>query len=187
MIRLRPLSLKASVILAGASVIAAACLASASPGPPDWHFAFQYEGDEQDLCGMTVRLDGSLHGTFHEKQRPDGTVLESFNEHWSIRLTNTATGRWVISELNGIAKDLRVTHHADGSFTIIAAFSGTERYFAPDGTLVFKAAGTTRRAIRIDLKDPEDPTDDVVNEEVIKRAGLRTGAADCEALIALMT
>jgi len=173
-------------VVAATSLVTASGVAAAGSGPPD-HFTFDYEGARQDLCGMTVRLDGSLHGTFHEKRRRDGTILATFNEHWSIRLTNVATGRWVRSDTNGIARDMRVVEHADGTITILTAFSGVERYFAPDGTLVFQAAGTTRTEIRVDLADPDDPDDDVVlSEEKVKRAGLRFGSADCAALRALM-
>ena len=155
--------------------------AHAMGGPPDWRFEVTYAGEEQDLCGMTVRLDGSLHGTFHEKS-------SGFNEHWRIRLTNVDTGLWVLSETNGIAKDLKVVDDGSGIITIIAAFAGAERYFAPDGTLLFHAAGTTRTELRIDLMDPEDPDDDVLlGADVFKRAGLRLGAADCDALRAQMS
>ena len=175
------LALMAPVIVVTASAI------PASAGPPEWHYSFEFDGAEETLCGMTARLDGFVHGTFHEKQRRDGTVLGTFNEHYSIRYTNVATGRWLLTEFNGINTDRQVIDEGDGIITVISAVAGIERVYTPDGTLVFKAAGTTLRAIRIDLMDPDDPDDDVVlDDRVVKRAGLRHGAADCDALRALM-
>jgi hypothetical protein len=135
---------------------------------------------------MTVRLDGFVHRTFHEKQRRDGTVLGTFNEHYSIRYTNVATGRWLLTVFNGINKDLRVIDEGDGIITVVVAVAGIERMYAPDGTLLFKAAGTIRRGIRIDLTDRDDPDDDVMlDDQLVKWAGLRHGVADCDALRAL--
>ena len=123
---------------------------------------------------MTARLDGFVHGTFHEKRRRDGIVLGTFNEHYSIRYTNVATGRWLLTVFNGINKDRQVIDEGEGVITVIVAVAGIERVYAPDGTLVFKAAGTTRREIRINLMDPDDPDDDVVlDDQVTKRAGMR--------------
>lgn len=159
----------------------------ASAGSPD-HFTIAFHGERINLCGMVVRQDGVVHGTFHEKHRRDGVSLVTFNEHWSIRLTNVATGRWVLSDTNGIARDMRVTENADGSITVLGAFSGNERYYDADGALFFHAAGTTRTRYRIDLVDPENPDDDVLlNEQKIKRAGLRLGNADCDTLRAFLT
>lgn len=174
--RLAPVAMITSVAVASLPFASA----QARGGSPDWRFEITYAGEQQDLCGMTVRLDGSLHGTFHEKSA-------GFNEHWRIRLTNVDTGRWVLSETNGMAKDLKVVDDGSGIITIIAVFAGAERYFASDGTLLFHAAGTTRRELRVDLMDPDDPDDDVLlGDDVFKRAGLRLGAADCDALRAQM-
>src|SRR5687767_13635571 len=98
-------------LTAGTLVMFGAASANARGGPPDWHYTFQYDGEQQNLCGMTVRLDGFLHGTFHEKS-------SGFNEHWKIRLTNVKTGLWVLSELNGIAKDLKVVDDGSGIITV---------------------------------------------------------------------
>ncbi len=136
---------------------------------------------------MAVRLDGFLHGTFREKERHGGTVLAGFNEHWSIRLTNVATGRWVLSEFNGQSKDLKIIDEGGGVITLIATVTGIDRLYASDGTRVFQAAGNSRVQVRIDLIDPDNPDDDVVlDEQTVKDAGLRFGAGDCDALRALM-
>ena len=163
--------------------LAAASVAPASAAPPDWRFAFDFDGEEETLCGMTARLDGFIHGIFRERERRDGTVLVTVNEHWSIRYTNVATGRWLLAEFNGASKDLDVVDEGSGIITVVGTVNGIERVYTPDGSLLAHAAGTTRREISIDLGDPEDPEDDVaLSDQVIKRAGLRSGVADCEVI-----
>jgi hypothetical protein len=173
-----------TVLAATIAGIAAATPASA--GPPD-HFSIEYDGVADSLCGMRVVLDGFEHGTFHVKRRRDGTELAGFNVHYSIRVTNVATGRWLLAEFNGNNNDLKVTDEGDGIITIIGQVAGIDRYYASDGRHVYQAAGNGRVEVRIDLMNPDDPNDDVVlNEQNVKNTGLRFGAADCDAIRALI-
>jgi hypothetical protein len=165
-------------------------MAAASPagaGPPDGHFSFDFNGSEEIVCGMTTSREGSIHGAFHEHRGRDGAMLGALNEHWSIRYTNVATGRWLLAEFNGNSKDLQIIDEGDGIITIVVLVTGIDRVSAPDGTLVYQGTGMDRREIRIDLMDPEDPVDDVLlSDDLVKRAGRYVGAADCDALLALM-
>jgi hypothetical protein len=169
-----------------AAIVGTAAATPASAAPPE-HFSIAYDGVVDSLCGMTVALDGFERGTFHVKPRPDGTELAAFNVHFSIRITNPATGRWLLAEFSGVNKDLNVTDEGDGIITIIGQVAGIDRYYASDGSRVYQAAGNGRVEVRIDLMDPDDPNDDVVlDEQKVKDTGLRFGAADCDAIRALI-
>ena len=170
----------------GTAIVGIAAATPASAGPPD-HFAIEYDGVQDSLCGMAVVLDGFEHGTFLLKARSDGTELASFNVHFSIRITSAATGRWLLAESDGMNKELKVTNEGDGIIHIVSQFGGKDRYYSSDGRRVFQAAGNSRVEVRIDLMDPDDPDDDVVlDEQKVKNSGLRFGAADCGAIRALI-
>jgi hypothetical protein len=170
-----------------ATIVGILAVTPASAGRPD-HFSIDYDAVPDSLCGMSVVLDGFEHGTFQLKRRRDGTELAAFNVHFRIRVTNTATGRWLLVQFNGSSgKELKVTDEGGGIIAIVGQVAGIERYSASDGSRVFQAAGNTRVAIRIDLRNPNDPDDDVVlNEQKIKSSGLRFGAGDCDAIRALI-
>lgn len=139
------------------AIVGIAAATPAGAGPPD-HFAIEYDG-----------------------------VEASFNVHYSIRITNSATGRWLLAESDGMSKDLKVTDEGDGIIHIVSQFGGKDRYYSSDGSRAFQAAGNGRIEVRIDLRDPTDPDDDVVlDEQKVKDTGLRLGAADCDAIRALI-
>jgi hypothetical protein len=170
----------------GAIVGAISVATPVSAGPPD-HIAVTYDSTADTLCDMSVVLDGFEHGTFMLKPRAGGLDLASFNGHFSIRVTNTATGRWFLAESDGMSKDLKVTDEGGGIIRVVSQFGGKDRYYSSDGTRVFQAAGNGRHELLIDLVDPNNPDDDILlQDNTIKDTGLRFGAADCDAIVALI-
>ncbi|HVD26804.1 MAG TPA: hypothetical protein VNB86_12525 [Gaiellaceae bacterium] len=103
-----------------------------------------------------------------------------------LRATETfmANGKTVVSTVNAIDKDLRVTDNGDGTLTIITLSTGNAVIYNSDGKAIGRNPGQIRFEIVVDHGGtPTDPTDDTeISFEVVKES---TGRTDdfCEAMV----
>jgi hypothetical protein len=90
--------------------------------------------------------------------------------------TNVANGKRVVSTVNGIEKDLRVTDNGDGTLTILILATGNAVLSTPDGKAIGRNPGQTRFELVVDHGGtPSDPSDDTeLSFEVVKESTGRT-------------
>jgi hypothetical protein len=164
---------------------AAALLSSIAPAAaaPLEHSQFHDVSTEvvQQFCGdLVVRIDTDIRGTFLVKsQGPDGLAYFLESLHGTVAFTNLATGKSFTNVFNFINKDLKVTDNGDGTLTILAMSTGSNKNYGPDGKLLFNNPGQIRVEILVDHSGtPTDPNDDVFLSEKLVRPS--TGRNDTE-------
>ena len=160
----------AVVALAGLVLGVGATAAHARPYESvRFHETFTEEVD--DFCGdLHVRTD--LHDQGHFVARPTGPDrIPRFTatHHGGGTFTNIATGKALTVTWNYAEIDVHVVDNGDGTYTTVNQVPGPERYFGPDGQLLYTDGGTMRvRIIVDDNGTPNDPGDDfVVSEEFL--------------------
>ena len=113
-------------------------------------------------CGLTLRHDAEVDVTFlFNFHGPDGLayLLETF--HGTQSWTNLANDQSYTVVFNNVSKDLEVTDNGDGTLTLLVMNAGANKWFGPDGELLFIDSGTFRFEILIDHGGtPTDPFDD---------------------------
>jgi hypothetical protein len=113
--------------------------------------SFAISGEEAyDTCGgrelgfevddvMDARVNFVLvpHG-------PDGLPYWISTAHGTRTWSNVATGATLTSVFDLIDRDLHVTDNRDGTFTLVVLAAGGERWYGPDGRLLFRNPGQVR-------------------------------------------
>jgi hypothetical protein len=130
-----------------------------------------------DFCGdLTVRFDSHDQGVFVARPTgPDRLPRFTVSHHGGATVTNLATGISFSITWNYLEQDVRVTDNGDGTLTVVSQVPGPERWYGPDGTVLFTDGGTIRFEFLIDdAGTPSDPSDDAfISGEVISAAGGR--------------
>lgn len=144
---------------------------------PIEHEHFQDSGSEviRNFCGsLRIREDFQVRGSLLVKpQGRDGLMYFIEHFHGIVTRTNLANGKVVTETFNNIFKDHTVTDNGDGTLTIVALATGSNKVFGPDGKLLLNDPGQIRFAVLIDHGGtPVDPSDD----EFIKDLGLVKGS-----------
>jgi hypothetical protein len=117
----------------------------------------------EGFCGdLTVRFDVEVDVTFLlNSHGPDGLAFGSQTRHGTETLTNLANGKTITRVFNFVDKDFKVTDNGDGTLTVVVLDAGGDRWFGPDGKVVFRDPGQTRFAFLVDhAGTPTDPSDD---------------------------
>ena len=180
----RPL---ASGLLAGGAVVLLGTTASAAL-VSNMRFHDTFSEVSHDFCGdMHVRTVYDVY--VHELARTKGSgdlLYFSTNAHGTISDINLATGKSYTNTFAFNDRDQRISDNGDGTITIVAAGTGVNKYFGPDGELLFMDAGLTQVQLDIDLNDtPTDVSDDTFVEgsfQLLKQTGRQdtSGRDYCE-------
>lgn len=104
----------------------------------------------EDFCGLTVREDIDVKGSFLLNSRgPDGLAYGKEVSRGSVSWTNLANGLTFTQRFSTNIKDLKVTDNGDGTLTILVLATGGSKVYGPDGKL-FSDTGQIRFEILID-------------------------------------
>jgi hypothetical protein len=97
------------------------------------------------------------------------------SHHGGGTIINLATGISFSVDWNYLNQDVRVTDNGDGTLSVLHQIPGPERWFGPDGNLLFTSGGTMRlEAVFDHAGTPSDPSDDTfISEEFVSEAGGR--------------
>jgi hypothetical protein len=110
--------------------------------------------DQADFCdieGLGVRetLDAWVNVTV-VAQGPDDLAYFKSTANGSLTWTNVDTGDTLRSVFNIVDKDHKVIDNGDGTITVIVLATGGERWYGPDGKLLFMNPGQIRFELLID-------------------------------------
>jgi hypothetical protein len=147
--------------------------ATAAHAKPYENVRFDETSTEEvdDFCGdLHVRLD--IHDQGHFITRPTGPdrlPRITATHHGGGTFTNLATGKAFTLTWNYGDMAVHLADNGDGTFTAVFQVPGPERFYGPDGQLLYTDGGTMRiRIIVDDNGTPNDLGDDfVVSEEFL--------------------
>lgn len=145
-------------------VMTAPGIAQARPLEQD-HFRESTSEVVQNFCGLTVRIDTEVRGTFLVNAHgPDGLAHFSERLHSTESFTNLANDSTFTAISNVLSKDLKVTDNGDGTLTILVLATGSFKVYV-NGEFVLSDPGQVRFEILVDhAGTPADPTDDTFLE-----------------------
>jgi hypothetical protein len=179
-------------LVAALAAVVAAVPAQAEPGRVFKETVHTEDFNEiEDFCdtGMTVQSHAVADLTF--KVRPRGRAgLIYFATRLRITetFTNPENGKTMVSTLNGLEKDLRVTDNGDGTLTVLILATGNAVLYNSDGKAIGRNPGQTRFELVVDHGGtPSDPADDTeLSFEVVKES---TGRTDdfCEVAVSALS
>jgi hypothetical protein len=106
----------------------------------------------------------------------DGLIYFANRLSITETFTNVDNGKFVVSTVNGIDKDLRVTDNGDGTLTILILSTGNAVVYNSDGEAIGRNPGQVRFELLLDHGGtPSDPSDDTeISFEVVKESTGRT-------------
>jgi hypothetical protein len=106
----------------------------------------------------------------------DGLIFFANRLSITETFTNVDNGKFVVSTVNGIDKDLRVTDNGDGTLTILILSTGNAVVYNSDGEAIGRNPGQVRFELLLDHGGtPSDPSDDTeISFEVVKESTGRT-------------
>ena len=158
---LRTLRLLAVSSVVTALVGASAAL-SATAAPLEREQFHETSSEVVEDCGLTIRIDEEVRGTFLLNTRgKDKLPYGMETVRGSASFTNLATGKSYSTDFNVLFKDHKITDNGDGTFTILVLATGNEKWYGPDGKVLFRNPGQVRFEILIDHGGtPGDPSDD---------------------------
>jgi hypothetical protein len=106
----------------------------------------------------------------------DGLIFFANRLSITETFTNVDNGKFVVSTVNGIDKDLRVTDNGDGTLTILILSTGNAVVYNSDGKAIGRNPGQVRFELLVDHGGtPTDPSDDTeISFEVVKESTGRT-------------
>jgi uncharacterized protein (DUF2141 family) len=114
----------------------------------------------------------------------DGLIYFANRLSITETFTNVDNGKFVVSTVNGIDKDLRVTDNGDGTLTILILSTGNAVVYNSDGEAIGRNPGQVRFELLVDHGGtPSDPSDDTeISFELVKES---TGRTDdfCEVVV----
>jgi hypothetical protein len=125
------------------------------------------------VVGSHLVVDGTL--TIMPRGR-DGLIYFANRLSLTETFTNVDNGKFVVSTVNGIQKDLRVTDNGDGTLTILIISTGNAVVYNSDGEAIGRNPGQVRFELLVDHGGtPSDPSDDTeISFEVVKESTGRT-------------
>ena len=118
---------------------------------------------EREFCGdLTVRIDLEIFENILVNRRgADGLPYFAAKVRGTVSFTNLANDLTLSRTFTTVDKDLKVTDNGDGTLTILVLATGGERWYGPDGRLLFRNPGQIRYEVLIDHGGtPGDPSDD---------------------------
>jgi hypothetical protein len=106
----------------------------------------------------------------------DGLIYFANRVSITETFTNVANSKTVVSTVNAIDKDLRVTDNGDGTLTILILSTGNAVIYSSDGKAIGRNPGQIRFELVVDHGGtPSDPADDTeLSFEVVKESTGRT-------------
>ncbi|MGV8896177.1 MAG: hypothetical protein ACOH10_01470 [Rhodoglobus sp.] len=150
----------AAVAVAFAVVVPATTAGAAPPNIDHWT---DVGSEPFTFCpGLNIQENFNFSGTTRIVSRGK-SGLPYFNETFrgSIVWTNLDTGRSFRMEQAGVDKDAKVVDNGNGTSTIIALATGTQRFYDNNGRLAFSNNGQIRVELLVDNNGtPSDYTDD---------------------------
>jgi hypothetical protein len=129
----------------------------------------------EEFCGdLTVRIDETYdENILVNRHGPDDLVYFAAKIYGTFSVTNLANNQSFTQVYSVLDKDLKVTDNGDGTLTILVLATGGERWYGPDGKLLFRNPGQVRFEVVIDTAGtPDDPSDD----EIISESDLLKGS-----------
>ncbi len=149
-----------AVAVAFAVVVPAAGASAAPPYIDHWT---DVRSEPMTFCpDLNIQENYDFSGTTRIVNRGK-SGLPYFNETFrgSIVWTNLDTGRSFRMEQAGVDKDAKVVDNGNGTSTIIALGTGTQRFYDNNGRLVYSNNGQVRFELLVDNNGtPQDFTDD---------------------------
>ena len=163
----------------GVALLLAALAVSAAPAGAELFERFRFDDHETSVvrkfCGnFRVEFDFHDAGVVVAKQAGPGQLVRYTATHnGGLTITNLATGKALSATWNYLEQDVRATDNGDGTLTILTQLPGPERWYGPDGQVLFTDGGTIRLAVTIDdAGTPTDPSDDsFISEELVSANG----------------
>jgi hypothetical protein len=126
------------------------------------------DDEAPDFCGLVdVPFHGEFSGNFAVQVRGN-SAFPYFADHFHFLsvYTNPTTGKSMTIEGNGTSKDLRIADNGDGTITITAISTGSQKSYGPTGELLFQDSGRVRETFLVDTQGTVDPEDDVFLEQL---------------------
>jgi hypothetical protein len=170
-------------LLLASAALAALVLAAAAQAEPGRVFRETIHLDDvteiEGFCDtdMTVRSHfvADITRTLMPRGR-DGLIYFTHRLRITETFTNVANGRYVVSTVTAIDKDLHVRDNGDGTLTILIVTTGNAVISTPDGKAIGRNPGQTRFELVVDHGGtPSDPSDDMeLSFEVVKESTGRT-------------
>lgn len=145
-----------------ATLIAGAAAIPASAAPLERGKFHNTVSEVIEECDLIVQHDVDVKGSFLVNARGrDGLVYFMDVSRGTESWTNLATGKSYSSTFAVLLKDHTVTDNGDGTLTILVIGTGNEKWYGPDGKLLFRNPGQVRFEVLIDHGGtPVDPSDD---------------------------
>jgi hypothetical protein len=126
---------------------------------------------------MMVESHVVVRGTTTIRPRGrDGLIYFANRLRITETFTNVDNGKFVVSKVNLIDKDLRVTNNGDGTLTILILSTGNAVIYNSDGKAIGRNPGQVRFELVVDHGGtPNDPSDDTeLSFEQVKGSTGRT-------------
>jgi hypothetical protein len=167
-------------ILALAATAVVVFAAAAGAGPPvreTIHEEFFNEIDGFCETDMVVESHLVVDGTTTIRPRGrDGLIYFANRLRITETFTNVDNGKFVVSKVNLIDKDLRVTDNGDGTLTILILSTGNAVIYNSNGKAIGRNPGQVRFELVVDHGGtPNDPSDDTdLSFEQVKGSTGRT-------------
>ena len=138
---------------------------------------------------MVVESHLVVNGTTTIRPRGrDGLIYFANRLRITETFTNVDNGNFVVSKVNLIDKDLRVTDNGDGTLTILILSTGNAVIYDSSGKAIGRNPGQVRFELVVDHGGtPSDPSDDTeLSFEQVKGS---TGRTDdfCEVTVAALS
>jgi hypothetical protein len=143
-------------------------------------FHEEFFNEIEDFCGTDLVVESHLvvDGTTTIRPRGRDGLIYFANR---LRITETFTNvddddKFVVSTVNAIDKDLRVTDNGDGTLTILILSTGNAVIYNSDGKAIGRNPGQVRFELVVDHGGtPNDPSDDTeLSFEQVKGSTGRT-------------
>ena len=147
-------------------------LAGAAAAAPLEKGHFHDVGSEpQELCDLDVQHDFDVTGSYRAiPQGRDGLVHYGDHARGTESWTNLATHKSFSHSFSTATRDTKVTDNGDGTLTIEFQVMGSDTYYGPDGSVVYRDPGQTRITLVVDDGGtPADPSDDEELSFAIRR------------------
>lgn len=133
----------------------------------------------EGFCETDMTVQSHFVADLKRKVMPrgsDGLVYFANRVQITETFTNVENGKTVVSTVNAIDKDLRVTDNGDGTLTILILSTGNAVLYDADGKAIGRNPGQIRFELVVDHGGtPNDPTDDTeISFEVVKESTGRT-------------
>jgi hypothetical protein len=133
----------------------------------------------EGFCETDMVVQSHLVADVKVKVMPrgrDGLIYFANRLSITETFTNPDNNETVLSTVNAIDKDLRVTDNGDGTLTILILSTGNAVFYDSDGKAIGRNPGQVRIELVVDHGGtPGDPSDDTeISFEVVKESTGRT-------------